>query len=128
MTDGSAMQDHARSSLLVRHSGPSDWVTSLAVSGDGALLATGGLFDSVYIWDMKAKALLHTFNPDNPEEYLQGIDQVEFHASLPYLAYLEGQGTVCVARTDTWKRVATLADTESCAMVFAFDCRLPRIA
>jgi WD40 repeat protein len=61
-------------SVLLRHRAPSDWVTCLAVSADGATLATGGLFDSVYLWDYQTTNLLHTLNPDNAAEYLTGVD------------------------------------------------------
>ena len=46
--DGRTMTDDL--AVFLRHRAPSDWVTCLALSGDGATLATGGLFDSVYLW------------------------------------------------------------------------------
>jgi WD40 repeat protein len=47
---------------------------------------------------------------------------------LPYLAYTEAEGTICVVDTRTWQRVLTLADADDCGILLAFDRRLPRLA
>jgi len=50
-----------------------------------------------------------------------------FHPTLPYFAFMEPEGTICVMHSESWNRLATLADTDDYGVAFAFDPSRPRI-
>ncbi len=113
--------------ILYQHPDLHDWVLSVAASSDG-IIASGGLLNIVYLWDIAKRAFVHTIYPDRPPDLLTGIRQVAFHPVFPYFAYIDTEGAVRVLHTATWTCVATLAAVDDCGVEIAFDHRLPRIA
>jgi WD40 repeat protein len=115
---------------LLQHSDPEDWVLALTVSGKGNLLATGGRLGNICIWEMSTLNLIRTLDAG----YQEGIDydvscsQLTFHRYLPYFAFIEGTGTVCVIRTDSWHRLLTLGKPEDNILSIAFSLHSAAIA
>src|SRR6266511_951594 len=81
--------------VFCRHSGPFNYVCGLAVDNQNMKLATRGSYYSIYIWDLCKCSLVHTIAPNLPE-YATSFFGMAFHPTLPYFAFMEPEGTICV--------------------------------
>ena len=120
MDDRQPMNVLVDGSVILQHCESGDQVLSIAASGNNQLLSTGGQFGRVYIWDFINGKILHTFNPSG-EDGLYGIFETGFHISLPYFAYINPEGILVVARTDSWNEILTLGQPEANTLTFAFS-------
>jgi WD40 repeat protein len=108
-------------SVFSRHSSDEDTVLSIAVSGDGRYLATGGGLDNVYIWDRVTRRIVRTLVSNIQGDYVESICHLLFHFCLPYLARIETDGTVTVTQVANWTSSNISIDLSDCAVEIAFD-------
>src|SRR5262245_25198208 len=80
--------------------GWSESVAGMVVADDNKLMAVSGVSDDVYMWDVVARSVLHTFSPQTGH-HLEGIYGMDFHATYPYFAFTERDGPVTIMRTDS---------------------------
>src|SRR5262249_55867425 len=91
----------------------------MTASPDGAVLAISGVSDSVYLWDLRSRSLIRTFVP-RVGNHLEGIYGMEFHATLPYFAFIERHGSVSLVSTHSWMPTVTWDFPDDPAIAIAF--------
>jgi WD40 repeat protein len=106
-------------SLIATLHGHSTWVRSVTFSPDGATLASGSLFDDVYIWDIAAQQKTHMIRTGFP------VAAVAFSPDGSTLAIAGGtelSGTVTLVEVATLQEIATqVLRTDVASVAFSPD-------
>jgi WD40 repeat protein len=103
----------------LRHSG---WVQSMAFSPDGRSLASGGIEETLKIWEVDTGRLLHDIDERTWDKYLSGVSSVAFHPVADLLVYVAPIGKVRLWETVTWQEVLTIEEvTDAIQAIFSPD-------
>jgi len=97
---------------------PTNWTEGLAVSNDSKLVAVACRDSHVYVWDLKARKLLHRLGGGSGIEHVSAV-AFAHHSSL--LAACERDGSVNVFDAQTGQLLQSLETTPSKPEAIAFS-------